>query len=136
MRLLIINNQSSIINRKCTVPILTDGLRRLSVFLPTGTLKLLKREVDELYSHFFQENYMKYFVAIVGGLIIFIGAWLISGILLAMILPVSWSQTWINLGLLSTNIPSLIAFVIAGLAATHTFRASLRIKTKNSQVRM
>jgi len=79
---------------------------------------------------------MKYFVAIVGGLIIFIGAWLISGILLAMILPVSWSQTWINLGLLSTNIPSLIAFVIAGLAATHTFRASLRIKTKNSQVRM
>ncbi|MGD0077748.1 MAG: hypothetical protein ABSB91_03865 [Sedimentisphaerales bacterium] len=73
---------------------------------------------------------MRYVVAVVGSLIIFIGTGLILGLILAMICPISWSQTYINLGLLSANIPSLIAFVIACLAATHTFRASLRIKTK------
>lgn len=76
---------------------------------------------------------MRYIVAVIGSGIIFIGAGLISGILLVMILPVSWSQTRINLGLVSTNIPSLIAFVIACLAATHSFRASLRLKSKKQK---
>lgn len=72
---------------------------------------------------------MKYVVAVAGSLIIFVGTGLILGLILAMICPASWSQTYINLGLLSANIPSLIAFVIASLAATHSFRASLRLKT-------
>ncbi|MGA2678288.1 MAG: hypothetical protein ABSF37_03185 [Sedimentisphaerales bacterium] len=72
---------------------------------------------------------MKYVVAVVGGLIIFIGAGLVSGLVLIMICPISWRETYINLGLLSANIPSLIAFAIASLAATHSFRASLRAKT-------
>jgi hypothetical protein len=72
---------------------------------------------------------MKYVVAAVGSLIIFIGAGLVSGLVLVMICPISWRETYINLGLFSANIPSLIAFAIASLAATHSFRASLRLKT-------
>jgi hypothetical protein len=44
-------------------------------------------------------------------------------------MPVSWSQTWINFGLFSPNVPSLTAFILASLAATHSFRASLRAKS-------
>jgi hypothetical protein len=72
---------------------------------------------------------MRYFVAIVSGIIIFIGAFLLSGIVLALVMPISWSQTWISFGLFSLNVPSLIAFVIASLVATHSFRASLRAKS-------
>jgi hypothetical protein len=35
----------------------------------------------------------------------------------------------LNLGILSANVPSIIAAVIASIAATHTFRASLRSKS-------
>jgi hypothetical protein len=72
---------------------------------------------------------MRYFLAIVSSIIIFIGVFLLLGIGLAIIMPVSWSQTWINLGLLSTNVPSLVAFVVAGLTAMHTFKVSLRAKS-------
>jgi len=78
---------------------------------------------------------MKYVVAVAGSLIIFIGAGLVSGIVLAMICPKHWWETYIDLGLLSANIPSLIAFVIASLAATHSFRSSLLVKSKKPQER-
>jgi hypothetical protein len=73
---------------------------------------------------------MKYLVAIVGALVIFIASGILLGILLFFICPRSWWETYLNLGLLSANVPSLIAFVIATLAAAHSFRASIRIKTK------
>ena len=73
---------------------------------------------------------MRYVVAVVGSLIIFIGAGLVSGVVLYFVCPKSWGETYINFGFFSGNIPSLIAFVIATLAATHSFRASLRVKNK------
>ena len=72
---------------------------------------------------------MKYIAAILSGLFIFVFVGLLSGILLALICPKAWFEIELNLGLLSANIPSLITIVIAGVAATHTFRASLRAKT-------
>lgn len=72
---------------------------------------------------------MKYITAILSSLLIFVCVILLSGPLLALICPKAWFEIEINTGLLSTNVPSLMALVIAGLAATHTFRASLRAKT-------
>jgi hypothetical protein len=72
---------------------------------------------------------MKYITAILSSLFIFVCVGILSGILLALVCPKSWFGIELNLGLLSTNFPSLIAIVIAGVAATHTFRASLHGKT-------
>ena len=72
---------------------------------------------------------LKYITAILSGLFIFVCVVFLSGILLSWICPKAWFEIELNLGLLSTNVPSLIAIVIAGVAATHTFRASLRAKT-------
>jgi len=72
---------------------------------------------------------MRYVTAILSALFIFVGVGFLSGILLALICPKAWSGIEVNLGFLSTNVPTLIAIVIASGAATHTFRASLRAKT-------
>ncbi|MFX0201270.1 MAG: hypothetical protein ACFFCW_34565 [Candidatus Hodarchaeota archaeon] len=72
---------------------------------------------------------MKYITAILSGLFIFVCVGILSGTLLALICPKAWFGIELNLGLLSANIPSLITTVIAGVAATHTFRASLHAKT-------
>ena len=72
---------------------------------------------------------MKYFTAILSALFIFVCVGVLSGMLLTLICPKAWFGIEINFGLLSTNVPSLIAIVIAGVAAIHTFRASLRAKS-------
>ena len=72
---------------------------------------------------------MRYFTAILSGLFIFVCVGILSGILLVLNCPKTWFGIELNLGLLTTNVPSLIAVVIASLAATHTFQASLRAKT-------
>jgi hypothetical protein len=72
---------------------------------------------------------MKYITAILSSLFIFVCVVLLSGILLTLICPKSWFGIELNIGLLSTNLPTLIAILIAGVAATHTFLASLRGKT-------
>ena len=72
---------------------------------------------------------MKYVTAILSGLFIFVCVGILSGILLALIYPKAWFGIDLNLGLLTTNVPSLITIAIAGVAATHTFRASFRAKT-------
>jgi len=69
---------------------------------------------------------MKYVTATVGGIVIFAGSFILLGLCLSAIVPSSWSETDIVLGPFVANVPSLIALVGAGLAATHTFRASLR----------
>jgi len=61
-------------------------------------------------------------------ILIFAGAWLVLGILLVLILPKTWSRIWINFGLFTANVPALLAFIPASMAATHSFRASLRRK--------
>jgi hypothetical protein len=72
---------------------------------------------------------MKYITAILSGLFMFVCVGFLFGILLALICPKAWFGIELNLGLLSTNLPTLIAIVIAGLVATHTLRASLQGKT-------
>ncbi|MFI4913259.1 MAG: hypothetical protein ACIAQZ_16500 [Sedimentisphaeraceae bacterium JB056] len=73
---------------------------------------------------------MKKAVAVIGALFMFIATWLISGILVALIWE--YSRTEVTIGALSTNIAGLIGFILATLAATHTFRASLKTKTGKS----
>ena len=72
---------------------------------------------------------MKYVVAIISSVFMFICVGILVGILLALICPKAWFDIVLDLGLLSANVPSIIATVIAGIAATHTFRASLRAKS-------
>lgn len=76
-----------------------------------------------------QEIQMKYVTAMLSAVFIFICVGLLSGIFLALVCPKSWFEIELNLGFLTTNVPSLIAILIASSAATHTFRASLRAKT-------
>jgi len=52
----------------------------------------------------------------------------VIGVVSVMVLPASLRSREVELGLLSTNLPSLIAFILASLAATHSFRASLHPK--------
>ena len=73
---------------------------------------------------------MKLFVAIVGSVIIFVGAGLISFLVLTEICPKSLMGIKVNLGFVNGGIPALTAFVIATLAAASSFRASLRYKRK------
>jgi len=72
---------------------------------------------------------MKYVIPIISSVFIFICVGILVGILLALICPKAWFDIVLDLGLLSANVPSIIATVIASIAATHTFRASLRAKS-------
>jgi hypothetical protein len=69
---------------------------------------------------------MRYIVAFVGAVVIFIGAFLISGVLIAVISPKLLYP--IEFMGISTNNP--IGFVLAAAAATASFRATLRRKNK------
>ena len=71
---------------------------------------------------------MKYVTATLSGMFMFICSGLLCGILLGLVCPRGWFAIELNLGLFSANVPSLIATLIAGAAATHTFRASLRAR--------
>ena len=71
---------------------------------------------------------MKYVTALLSALFIFVCAGFLSGILLTLICPKAWFGIELNLGFLTTNVPSVIAILVASGAATQTFRASLRAK--------
>lgn len=70
---------------------------------------------------------MKYFVALVSSFIMFVFTWLLVAVPLAYWWPVTQKQ--IVFEYLITNIASLAGFIVGGLVATQTFRASLRAKT-------
>ncbi|MHC4156240.1 MAG: hypothetical protein ACYST6_15155 [Planctomycetota bacterium] len=72
---------------------------------------------------------MKYLTALLSSIFIFLGVWLLSGLALSFLLPSGWWQIEIGIGLARGNIPSILAGVLAAVAATHTFKASLRAKT-------
>ena len=67
------------------------------------------------------------FVAVISSLLMFALTWIIVSLLIALIWP--YSRTEIADEFLATNIASFIGLIIAGLAAVHTFRASLKAKT-------
>jgi uncharacterized protein YacL len=70
---------------------------------------------------------MKKIVALLSSIFMFVVTWFISSLLIALVW--SYSRTEITIGSLTTNIAGLIGLIIAGLVATHTFRASLNAKT-------
>jgi hypothetical protein len=73
---------------------------------------------------------MKLFVAVVGSVIIFIGAGLLSLLILTMVCPKPILGIEVDLGFINGSISTLAAVVIATLAAVGSFKASLRHKYK------
>ena len=71
---------------------------------------------------------MKYITALLSSLFIFVCVEFLSITLLVFICPKSWFWFELKLGMLSANIPFVIATVIASVIATHTFHASLHSK--------
>ena len=65
---------------------------------------------------------MRYIMAFLGGIFIFVAVFILSAIVVACLPPVF--RTTVHLGLLSTN--NLLGYIVACLAATASFRATLR----------
>ena len=70
----------------------------------------------------------KVLVALISSLFIFVPVWLIVSVVVALVWPDSLTRE-LSVGILTANIASLIGLIAAGLAATNTFRASLKAKT-------
>jgi membrane associated rhomboid family serine protease len=70
---------------------------------------------------------MKIVVAFIGSFMMFVMTWLLVAILLAVWVP--YTQKQIVFEYLVTNIASLTGFIVGGLVATQTFRASLKART-------
>jgi hypothetical protein len=66
---------------------------------------------------------VRWVVAVVGGLLVFVVVFLVSGVVLAAIWPQVVSHT-VGFGTVSTNNP--LGFLLGALTATHSFRASLK----------
>lgn len=60
----------------------------------------------------------------------FFAVGLLSGLVLAVVVPSKWWNIYLEIGSLQANIPSLIAFGLGSLAATHSFRATLKAEDK------
>lgn len=75
----------------------------------------------------------KYITAIIGSVFMFVVVSLLAGLLFGMVLPRAWWGTVFRLGIVNANIPSFVAITLGGLAARHTFRSSLRGKSKEIQ---
>jgi hypothetical protein len=59
----------------------------------------------------------------------FLAVGFLCALALLLILPASWAQTEIRIGLLGGNLPSAGGAFLGALAAVYTFRASLKAKT-------
>jgi hypothetical protein len=75
---------------------------------------------------------MRYLVAVLGSVFIFVCVWFLFGLMLAWILPPAWASAEITLGFFGGSLAGVIATLPAGLAAAHSFRASTRVKTRRS----
>jgi len=73
--------------------------------------------------------FARYITAIISSVLIFLFVWLLLGLVFLLILPRSWSEIELRLGLVSASIPCIASLIFACLAATHTFKASLNAKT-------
>lgn len=70
---------------------------------------------------------MKILAAFVGSFMMFVMTWLLVAVPLAVWVP--YTQKQIVFEYLETNIASLAGFIVGGLVATQTFRASLKART-------
>jgi len=75
------------------------------------------------------KSVMKYSVALLSSVFMFIAVLLLTLFLLAMVLPAKWQQFEITIGGLTGNIPGIIGLFLGCLAAAYTFKASLNAKT-------
>jgi membrane protein implicated in regulation of membrane protease activity len=69
---------------------------------------------------------MRYITAIVGALFIFVAVFILSAFLVP--LYPAFLRQWVNLGFISTN--NIVGALLASLAATSSFRATLRRHAK------
>jgi hypothetical protein len=65
---------------------------------------------------------MRYVTAIIGALLIFVGAFILSFVFVP--LYPAFLRQWVDLGFMSTN--NVVGLLLASLAATASFRATLR----------
>ena len=72
---------------------------------------------------------MKYFTAVVSSIFMFFVMWFLLGLFFIAFMPRCWSEVEVECALLSGNVPSLLAAILAGLGAVYTFKASLKAKT-------
>ena len=79
-----------------------------------------------------EDEHVRYVVAIVGSVIVFIGVFVISGIAVASIAP-QLLRLNIGIGLVKTN--NIVGLVLGGLAAASSARATLRRYKKRSEKR-
>ena len=74
---------------------------------------------------------MKYITPILAGIFMFFAVGLLSALVLAVVMPSKWWNIYLEIGSLQANIPSLVAMLLGSLAATHSFRATLKAEGKN-----
>ena len=65
---------------------------------------------------------LRYFTAILGALFMFVATFILTGVVIAFLPPVF--RTPVSLGVFETN--NVLGLLLAGLAATVSFRATLR----------
>lgn len=72
---------------------------------------------------------MRYVTAVLASIFMFLAVWLLSGLLLFLVTPPGWAEIGVAIGPVYANLVSLISAVLAAVAATYTFRASLKART-------
>lgn len=72
---------------------------------------------------------MKHVTAFLASVFMFWAVFFLSGIALYFVVPRSWWQIEVQIGSFNANLPSMIAFILGGITATYTFKASLHAKT-------
>jgi len=71
----------------------------------------------------------KYISAVCAGLFMFLGGSLLAGLAFIFILPRSFWEINIHLGLIDANLPSLMAVFIGSIVGMMSFKASFNAKT-------
>jgi hypothetical protein len=72
---------------------------------------------------------MRYVTAVLSSVFMFLAVGLLCALALLFILPAHWAQMEVRIGSLGANMPSLAGLFLGALAATYTFRASLKART-------
>jgi|GEM_PF-1644391 len=73
---------------------------------------------------------MRYVTAVVGSIFMFAATWFLAGLVLVWVLPAQWSQREVGIGAVGGSFAGVLGALVATAAATHTFRASLKIGAK------
>ncbi len=76
---------------------------------------------------------MKYIVAILGGFVVFIGAFIVVTLVLNLALP-SLAEVRVAFGPVQGNVLGIISLFLASIAGTLSFRASLTKRAKTGKL--